>query len=72
MNFDNLMPYDLMTALYRFIPFLEFDFALLTLTVFTTLRNSMREKNRIHSVETVSEVRQKSNVKIVIYVKRKT
>ena len=72
MNFDNLMPYDLMTGLCRFIPFLDFDFALLTLTVFTTLRNSMREKNRIHSVQTASELRQKSNVKFVIYVIRKT
>ena len=30
-----------------------FAFALLTLNVFTTLRNSRRERNKIHSVETV-------------------
>ena len=34
----------------------------LTLTVFTLLRNSMREKMEIHSTEIVSEVRQKSSV----------
>ena len=41
MNFDNLILNDLMTGLYRLIPF--FDFALLTMTVFTILRNSMSE-----------------------------
>ena len=39
-DFDNLMHYDLMTALYH----VSFDFALLTLAVFTMLRNSMYEK----------------------------
>ena len=41
MNFDNLILNDLMTGLYRFIP--SFDFALLNLTVFTILRNSLSE-----------------------------
>ena len=36
----------------------------MTSTVFTTLRNSMREKFKIHSVETVSDVSHESNVKI--------
>ena len=64
MYFDNLMHYDFMTRLYWFT--VAFDFALLTLSSFNTLRNSMREKKtKIHSVETVSEVSQKSKVKIV-------
>ena len=36
------MHYDLRTGLYRFILF--FYFAILTMTVFTTMRNSMRER----------------------------
>ena len=40
-------------------------------TVFS-LYFEIRAKKRIHSVETVREVSQKSNVKIVTYVKRKT
>ena len=59
-----------MTGLYRFYS-VSFDFVLLTLTVFTTLRESKREKTKIHYVETVSEVSHKSSVKIVTYVKRK-
>ena len=59
MNFDNLMHYDL--SVYP----VSFDFALLRLIAFNTLRNSMREKIRIHSFETVSEVSWKSKVKIV-------
>ena len=51
---------------------MSFDFNLFTLTVFATLRNSERERIKNHLVEAVSEVRQKSNVKIVAYVKRKT
>ena len=43
----------------------SFDFALLTLTVFITLRNSIRERILNHSDETVSEVTQKASVKIV-------
>ena len=64
------MHYDLMTGLYMFI--VSFDFAHLKLTVFPTLRISMREKFRNHSVETVSELSQKLDVKIVTDVKRKT
>ena len=42
MNFDNLMHYDLMTGLYRFILFFRF-----CIFVFDRiqLRNSMSEKN---------------------------
>ena len=47
----------------------SFDFALLTLTVFTTLRKSMGEK--IHSIETAIEASQESNVKVVTNVKQK-
>ena len=47
-------------------------FALLRLAVFTTLRNSKREKIKIHSVETVSGVSHESSVKVVTYVKGKT
>ena len=70
MNFDYLMHYDLMTGVYVYPVY--FDFALLTWTLLTTLLNSIREKVKIHSVETVSEVSQKSSVQIVTYVKRKT
>ena len=63
MNFDNLILNDLVAGLYRLIPSL--DFPLLTLTVFAMLRISMHGKIKIHSVETVSEVRLKLNVKIV-------
>ena len=56
-----------MTGLYVYP--VSFDVALLTLTVFTTLHNSMSES---HSVATVKRVSQKSNVKIVTNVKRKT
>ena len=41
MNFDYPMHYDLMTRLYVY--HVSFDFALLTSTEFTTLRNSIRE-----------------------------
>ena len=34
MNFDNLMHYDLITGLYKFMPF-PFDVALLNLTYIT-------------------------------------
>ena len=69
MNFANLIHYDLMTWLICLSS--SFDFAILTLTVFT-LHNSIREKNyKIHSVETVSEVSQKARVKIVTYVNQK-
>ena len=47
----------------------SFNFALLSLTVFTKLRNSIRE-SKIHSIKTVSELSPKSSVKISIYVKR--
>ena len=57
---------------YIYIYISSYDFAILTLTVFTTLHNSIREKNyKIHSVETVSEVSQKARVKIVTYVNQK-
>ena len=39
---DNLMHYDLMTGLYVYP--VSFDFALLTLTIITTLRNSLSER----------------------------
>ena len=39
------MHYGLMTGFYRCSLTCSFDFAFLTLTVFTTLRNSIREKN---------------------------
>ena len=39
---DNLMQHDLMTGLYVYP--VSFDFALLSLTVFTTLCSSMRER----------------------------
>ena len=67
MNFDNLTHYVYLAL--HVDPF-AFDFAP-TLTVFPKLRNSMRENN-IHSVETVHEVSQKPNVKIVTYEKQKT
>ena len=71
MEFNNLMHYNLMTGLYTVYP-VAFDFALLTLTVSTTLQNSIREPFKIPSVETVSDVSHESNVKNVTYVKLKT
>ena len=67
--FDNQMHYNLMNGLCRFIQFVIL--ALLTLTVFTILGISMREF-KIHSIETVSEVRHELDVEIVTYIKRKT
>ena len=44
MNIDNLlMHYELLTGLH--VSPVSFDFAILILTVFTTLRNSICEKN---------------------------
>ena len=55
------------------LPVIPFPcFALLRLAVFTTLHNSMREKIKNHSVETVSGVSHESSVKVVTYVKGKT
>ena len=70
MNFDNLIQKDDDRALSVYP--VSFDFAHLTLTVFTKLGNSMFERMVGNSVETVSELRQKSNVTIVTYVIRKT
>ena len=73
MNFDNLILYDLMTGLYRFI----LNFLLLILL----LRHSQYlpyyviefvKEFKIHSVEAVRKVGQKSNVKFMTYVKPKT
>ena len=69
MNFDNLTLNDLMTGLYQFISSL--DFALLTLTEFSILCNSLSGWIKNDSAETVSKVSQKSTVKVVTYVKRK-
>ena len=49
MNFDNLMHYDLALSVYT----ASLDFAPLTMTVFTILRNSISQIN-IYSVITVS------------------
>ena len=64
MDFDNLMYDDRALSGYP----VYFDFAFLTLTVLTTLRNSMSEKKL---EQTVSEVRHESNAKIFRYVKTK-
>ena len=67
MRFDNLMHYDLMTGLYIFI--FSFDFPLLTWTVFTLHYVIQYVKEfKINALETVSEVSQKSSVKIVTHV----
>ena len=65
MNFDNLIHNDRLLRVYP----VSFNFALLSFTVFTTLRNSIREV-KIHSVKTVSELSPKLSVKITIYGKR--
>ena len=63
------MHYDLMQALYRFVPF---PFTL-PWTVFTSLRNSMSARIlKKHSVETMIKVSQKSYAKVETYIKRKT
>ena len=63
------MHYDLTLWALTLWAYLDsFDFVLLTLTVFRILRNSMREKFKIHSVETVSEVSHESSVKTATYV----
>ena len=68
MNFDNLMHYDLMTGLFMFIPFL-----LILIFWPYSLHYAIQyvDQFNIHSVETASEVSQKSSVKIVTYVKTK-
>ena len=66
MNFDNLMLYDLMTGLYRFIPFLLILLVLHWLYSPHYVIQYVKEF-KIDLVETVS---QKSSVKIVTYVKR--
>ena len=69
MNFDNIFLYDLITGFHRFIlSFLILLFSLWPYSLYCVIQ-SMREL-KIHSVET--EVSQKSNVKVVTYVKRKT
>ena len=60
MNFDNLMHYDLMTGLYRFIPFLLILLFWLWLYSLHCL-NQCVDKFKIQAVETVSEV--KSEIK---------
>ena len=68
MNFDNLILNDLMTGLYQFIPALLISF-------FWHWQYSLHCVNqwvqefKIHSVDTVSELSQKPNVKILTYVK---
>ena len=59
MNFDNLMQYDLMSALYRFIPFLLILLIWIWLYSEHCVIQCVREFE-IHSVETV---RQTSSVK---------
>ena len=73
MNFDNLTHYVLMTDRASSVYPVYLDFTLLTSTVFTRMRNSIACVTEIktQSVETVSEVSQKSSVKIVTCVKRK-
>ena len=62
MNFDNLMHYDLMTGLYRFIPsLLIFLFWHWPCSLHCVIQ--CVKEFRIHSVEKVSEVSPKSNVK---------
>ena len=66
MNFDNLMHYDLMNRLYKFIPFLLiliFWLWLYSLHYVTQWVN----KFKIYSVESVSEESKKSNVEIVTW-----
>ena len=69
MNFEDLVLKDLMTGIYRFIPSLSivlfwlWQYSLYCVTQWA-------KEIKIHSVETVSEVSQKSNVKIVTYEKR--
>ena len=70
-------PYKFLSEICKFIQdnhsaSTRVDLALLTLTVFTTLRIQYVKEIKMHSVETVSEVSQKSSVKIVTFVKRKT
>ena len=67
MNFDNIVHYDLMTWLYRFFPF-----PLILLFWHWPYSPQCVKEFKIHSVETASEVSQKSNVKIVTYVKGNT
>ena len=56
-----------MTGLYP----VSFDFAVFTVTVFTILRSSKVNGFKNHLVETASEVSQKSNVKVMTYVKKR-
>ena len=64
MNFDNLIYYDLMTGLYRLIRFLLIlIFRLWPYSPHYVIQYVEEFKN--HSVETVSEISQKSNVEVV-------
>ena len=67
MDFDNLMYDDRALSGYP----VYFHFAFLTMTVLTTLRNSMSKKIKVHLEQTVSEVRHESNAKILPFVKTK-
>ena len=66
MDFDNLMHYDFITGLYRFIPFRSiFLFWYWPYSLHCIVQCV---KFEIHSVGTVSEVSHESNVKIVTLV----
>ena len=71
MNFDNLMNSDLMTGIYIIIPYI----LILLFWLWPYLLNYVfhcLEEFKIHSVEKVSEVSQKSKVETVANVKRRT
>ena len=68
MTFDNLMYYDLMTGLHMFMAFLILLFWLWPHSLHYVFQ--WKQEFKIHSAETVGEVSQKSNVKIVNYEKR--
>ena len=70
MNFDNLMHYELMTGLYMLILFLILLFWRWPYSLHCVIQYVKEFK--IHWAETVIEVSQKLNVKIVTYLKRKT
>ena len=71
MSFNNLILNYLLTRPYRFIPSIliwSFDFD----SINSIIGQLNKWKIKKHWVDTLSEVSQNSNVKIVFYVKRKT
>ena len=65
MNFDNLIHYELMSGLYRLSRFFRFYY--FDIDRIAQFKVQCMKELKIHSVETVSEVSQESNLRTVTY-----